>query len=880
MSGLPDYERLGVFYLGRRYDLDQRRRLDEALLYDSRDLVTHAVCVGMTGSGKTGLCIGLIEEAAIDGIPVIAIDPKGDLPNLLLTFPELRPEDFAPWVNPDEARRKDLPLETYAASQATLWRDGLVAWDEDGERIRRLRDAADFAVYTPGSSAGLGVSILSSFACPPREVFDDRDLLRERVSTTVTSLLALAGINGDPVRSREHILLSTIIGHAWEQGRDLDLAALVQEVQAPPVTRVGVMEVDSFFPPKERFDLAMRLNSLLASPGFAAWMEGEPLDIGAMLHTKEGRPRVSIFSIAHLGEAERMFFVSLLLTQLLGWMRAQSGTTSLRAMLYMDEIAGYCPPVANPPSKAPLLTLLKQARAYGVGVVLATQNPVDLDYKGLSNTGTWFIGRLQTEQDKARVLDGLQGASAGGAGLDRARLDAVLSQLGNRVFLMSNVHEDAPVVFETRWALSYLRGPLTRAQIRTLMDERRSMPDVGREAVTSAPDESGAVSGPDASPGSAAFTRAGQDHSPPGVSSTSLAGSAGVMAASMSPAQDPPAAPVSTPLTAVGPGTPGGAAGAAPADRPVLPPGIDVYHVAIRHQRPEAVLRYRPALLGLAQAHVRDAKLGVEVDLDGTRLATFTDGPILVEWQRSEPVGLREQDLRREPERHGIYEPIPAPATSAPAYRAWKRELTDVLARQLRVTLLHCPELDCVSRPGEREGEFRARLQLVAREERDASIEALRAKYGPKLQQLEDRVRRAEDALQVQRAQVRDAQVSTAASVGTALLGVLFGRRRSATGTASRAGTAARGVSRTAREAGDVRRAEEQLATARQRLAALRQELEEKMAAIAARVDATTMALEPLELRPRRSAVKVHAVVLVWLPMWEEPDGRVLAAWR
>ena len=467
---MQDYEKPGVFYLGRVYDPARGKAADDLILYDSKDLVTHAVCFGMTGSGKTGLCTVLIEEAAIDGVPALVIDPKGDISNLLLTFPDLSPEAFRQWVNEDDARSKGISPEEYAGKQAELWRNGLAAWGQDAGRIQRLRDAADFAVYTPGSTAGLQVSILKSFAAPESAIVEDPELLREHVNATTTALLGLLGIQADPVKSREHILLATILGNAWTEGRDLDLGALIEAVQSPPESRIGVLDLESFYPAKERFELSMLFNNLLASPGFASWLEGDPLDIASLLYTPQGKPRISIFSIAHLGDAERMFFVSLLLNQTLSWMRTQSGTTSLRAILYMDEIFGYFPPVANPPSKQPLLTLLKQARAFGVGLVLATQNPVDLDCKGLANTGTWFIGRLQTEHDRSRVLDGLE--SAVGGGVDRQGMERILSQLGNRVFLMNNVHEDAPVVFETRWAMSYLRGPLTRTQIKALMGPR------------------------------------------------------------------------------------------------------------------------------------------------------------------------------------------------------------------------------------------------------------------------------------------------------------------------------------------------------------------------------------------------------------------------
>ncbi|MDH5667141.1 MAG: type IV secretion system DNA-binding domain-containing protein, partial [Nitrospira sp.] len=397
-----DFEKLGVFYLGRPYDLAVKQAKPGWLLYDSKDLVTHAVCVGMTGSGKTGLCLALLEEAAIDGIPAIIIDPKGDLGNLMLTFPGLTGEEFQPWINEEEARKKGQSPEVYAQAQADIWKKGLVNWGQDGDRIQRLRDAADVAIYTPGSNAGLPVSILSSFTAPTAEVLEDAELLRERINVTVTSLLGLLGVEADPIQSREHILLSTILDRTWKSGTDLDLGSLIHAIQSPPVSKIGVMDVESFFPAKDRFALAMKLNNLLAAPGFQMWMEGEPLDVQSLLYAPSGKPRLAIVSIAHLNDAERMFFVALLLSQMVGWMRAQSGTTSLRALLYMDEIFGYFPPVADPPSKLPLMTLLKQARAFGLGVVLATQNPVDLDYKGLANIGTWFIGRLQTERDKAR----------------------------------------------------------------------------------------------------------------------------------------------------------------------------------------------------------------------------------------------------------------------------------------------------------------------------------------------------------------------------------------------------------------------------------------------------------------------------------------------
>jgi len=477
-----DYEKLGAFYLGREFDPAAGSLKDDLVLYDSKDLTTHAVCVGMTGSGKTGLCVSLLEEAAIDGVPAICIDPKGDLGNLMLTFPNLAPADFAPWVDAGEAARKGVDTAALAAATAESWKNGLAEWDQAPERIGRLRAAADVAIYTPGAETGLPLSVLRSFSptvgsgggqSPSGTVPDlFNGALRDRVGAVVSGLLSLLGIEADPIGSREHILLANIFEGAWRAGLSLDMTGLIQAVQKPGFDKLGAFDLETFFPAKDRLKLAMQINSLIASPGFATWMQGEPLDAQRLLFTPEGKPRISIISIAHLNDAERMFVVTLVLNEVIAWMRNQSGTGSLRAILYMDEIFGFFPPTANPPSKQPMLTLLKQARAFGLGVVLATQNPVDLDYKGLANCGTWFIGRLQTERDKLRVIEGLKSALAGaGEGTD---LEALMSNLTQRVFLMRNVHDDAPVLMKTRWALSYLRGPLTGTEISRVMAARKS----------------------------------------------------------------------------------------------------------------------------------------------------------------------------------------------------------------------------------------------------------------------------------------------------------------------------------------------------------------------------------------------------------------------
>lgn len=459
-------EKLGEFYLGKVVDPATKKTTDKPLCLESKDLTTHVVIVGMTGSGKTGLALDLIEEAGLDKIPAILIDPKGDLADLLLTFPNLSAEEFLPWIDKGEAEKNGMDPKAYSEVIAKKWQSGLKEWGEDKERIKTLRDNVELAIYTPASQAGLSLSILSSFAAPPKEVLLDQEAFRDRILSTVSSLLGLLGLQADPIKSREHILISTILEQAWSKGVDLDIPTIIQQVQTPPFHKVGVLDIDTFFPSKERTALSINLNNLLASPGFQAWMEGEPLHIENLLYTKSGKPKLSILSIAHLSDAERMFFVTLLLNEYVSWMRRQPGTSSLKTVLYMDEVYGFFPPIATPPSKKPMLTLLKQARAFGVGIVLATQNPADLDYKGLANCGAWFIGKLQTDRDKARVLEGLQVASNGE--IDTKTLDKMVASTGNRTFILRSIHEKEPILFQTRWTLSYLRGPLTLTEIASL----------------------------------------------------------------------------------------------------------------------------------------------------------------------------------------------------------------------------------------------------------------------------------------------------------------------------------------------------------------------------------------------------------------------------
>ena len=806
---MQDFEKLGVFYLGREYDLETRSTGDRPLLYDSRDLVTHGVIIGMTGSGKTGLAIDLLEEAAIDGVPAIAIDPKGDLGNLMLTFPGLGADEFRPWIDEGEAARQNVSAEQFAAQQATAWKDGLAKWGQDGARIARLRGAAEVAIYTPGSSAGLPVSVLKSFSAPPREILDDSELLAERINATATGLLTLLGVDADPVKSREHILLSTLFGAAWRAGEALDLAALIQRIQTPPVSRIGVLELESFFPSKDRFELSMRLNGLLAAPGFASWLEGDGLDVDRMLYTAEGRPRIAVISIAHLNDAERMFFVALLLEEVLAWVRRQPGTTSLRALLYMDEVAGYMPPVANPPSKAALLTLLKQGRAFGFGVVLATQNPVDLDYKGLSNAGTWFLGRLQTERDKARVLDGLEGAMTGSQPFDRAETDRLLSGLGKRVFLLHNVHESAPTLFETRWAMSYLRGPLTRDQIRTLMAARAT---------------------PASPPSVPASPAAGVRRAPAG-------------AAAPVPVADAPAAP-----------------------RPVLPP--DIVQVFVPPVQGRRVGQYVPRLCGAADVGFENTKVGIRVTRELTVMVPLVDGPLPADWNAAAESDIAFASCGSEPEPGATFAALPTAAAKAKQYATWEKEFARWLAQTQTLEVWREAQTGLTSAPGEGEREFRVRLAMALRERRDAEKARIEQKYAPKRAALVERVRRAEEKKVREEQQASQQKMQTAVSFGATVIGALLGRKKVSVGNLGRATTAARGVGRSMKEDQDVQRAGENLAQLQEQLATLDQEIGSAVATIDAGVDATAVPLETLEIKPKRTQVAVRTVALAWVPAY------------
>jgi len=799
---MQDFEKLGVFYLGRTYDPVERQPREDLLLYDAKDLTTHAVVVGMTGSGKTGLCLSLLEEAAIDNIPAICIDPKGDLGNLLLTFPDLKPESFRPWIDAGEATRKGMTVDELAKKTAADWRQGLADWGQDAARIQRFRDAVDVSIYMPGSTAGLPLTVLRSFDAPGPAVLQNPEALRERITAAVSGLLALMGIDGDPLRSREHILLASILDTAWREGRNLDLGRLIREIQTPPFATVGVIDLESVFPQKDRFDLAMRLNNLLASPGFSAWMEGEPLDVQRLLYTAEGKPRLTILSIAHLTDAERMFFVTILLNEVVSWMRAQSGTSSLRALLYMDEVFGYFPPVANPPSKQPMLTLLKQARAFGLGVVLATQNPVDVDYKGLSNAGTWFLGRLQTERDKARVLDGLEGACASrGASFNRQEMETILSGLGNRVFLMNNVHDDHPVVFQTRWALSFLRGPITRDQIQTLMAPRKAaMP----------------AQTPSAARGVAAIS---------GGSATS--------------------------------------GGARPVIPPGIPEGFLPRRGRVPAN---AAVVYRPAVCGQAKVHFVQATAGIDVWESLAALVPLDASASQVSWDDAPLVENEGIELDTEPDADATFAGLPPAVGQAKAFSGLSNAFKDCLYRTHTLTLWKCPALKQTSKPGESEGDFRVRLTQGGREQRDLAVAKLQTKYAPKMATIKEQIRKAEQKVEKEKQQASSSTFQAAVSFGSSILGAMFGRKLASSANVTRAATSVRSASKIAKERADVSHAEDSVAALQERLTKLEEDFAAESEKVQESFSPDSLKLDAVEIKPKKADINVASVTLVWIP--------------
>jgi len=706
-----DIEQPACFYLGREYDLHTRTILpDKHVMYDARDLTTHGVVVGMTGSGKTGLCISLLEEAAIDGIPCVIIDPKGDLTNLLLQFPDLDPRKFAEWVNEEDAQQKGLSVQAYAEQIAARWRQGLTETAQTPERIARLKASSDWRIYTPGSEAGIPLSILGTFSAPKDSKKMPREVLTQKIDATATALLGLTGIASDPVQSREHILIAQLLLHFWTAGKDLDLPGLILQIQNPPIRTVGAYNLETFFPAKERLKFASTLNNVLAAPSFSTWTTGESLDLASMLY-RSGKPQQLIFYIAHLDDTQRMFFTTLLLEEMLSWTRRQSGTSNLRALLYFDEVFGYMPPhPANPPSKAPLLTLFKQARAFGVGVLLATQNPVDLDYKALSNAGTWFVGKLQTERDKMRLLEGLETVAAEqGTLTDRSYLETVISSLGSRVFLLHDIHRSAPVLFQSRWALSFLRGPMTKDQVARLMEpvkrKNESAAPMAIPLCTHCHQELGPDVG-DRCPhcgqppwANAQFRKQDKEYREK-LRRASPVSSATSMDASSRP--------------------------------PVLPPDVTQFYLPAARPTAGGAVMYQARILGIGEiAFIVDKRKGREHTETIRLLAQPAASGHPLDWDHAEPVG---ESLATTPLPGAHWDGVPDSLDTGRKFKGLEKAFGEYLYSTKKLSLFQNRELELVSEPGETLEAFQARCRQAAAEEAAQALAMQKAKFTPRFE--------------------------------------------------------------------------------------------------------------------------------------------------
>ena len=825
----------GQFYIGKVFDMQAGRLTDELLLYDPADLTTHAVVTGMTGSGKTGLCVGLLEEAAIEGIPAIIIDPKGDLTNLLLHFPNLLPADFEPWIDPDVARREGKTTAQAAQETAENWKNGLVSWGLGPDELRLIDQSVDFGLYTPGSSAGVPVNILSSFAAPDLPWDENREILREKISTIVTALLGLIGLTEiDPLKSREHILLSNILEYAWGKSLSLDLTEIILQTQNPPFERLGAFPVNNFFPEKERFELAILLNNFLASPSFEIWRSGVPLDIANLLYTPSGKPHHSIFYLSHLSENERMFFVTLLFANIESWMRTQRGTGALRALVYFDEILGYLPPVANPPSRPIMLRMLKQARAFGIGLLLATQNPVDVDYKGLSNAGTWIIGRLQTDQDKQRLLDGLDSA---GGGLDRREVDALISRLGKRTFLLHNVHAKKPQIFQTRWAMNYLAGPLTRSQIPRLME---LIPAESR---------------------------------PPSVEQAKPVGAAAVAGAAQTVQSPRPATTAAAPFSTT---------------KPVVPAGINEFFIPIDLGFSEALsaskiganarvqqkgLLYRPALFAQAEVVYSARKYNLDLTRRVAALIMESSGR-MVNWENYRWLAYQREELAGAPLPGAMYSPLPAWLTDARQLKTLQSDFTDWVYRSSTVRVRANEALKVYASPEVSTAEFREMCSKAAREGMQAELDKIQAAYEKKLDAIEARIKRQTIEVDSQEDQLGRRRMEEIGKGAEFLLGTLGGRKRNISSSLTKRRLTAQAKARLEEEQAELDLLEKQLKEIEKEQEKALTEVKDRWGKL---VDNET----EVPVTPYQKDIYLDAFGLAWLPYYlitvDDQEGEILA---
>jgi hypothetical protein len=827
------------FYLGKIVDPATGKASDEIHYYDPSDLTTHGVVTGMTGSGKTGLCVGLLEEAALQKVPAIIIDPKGDLTNLILHFPDLLSKDFQPWVDPAAARKAGKTIESLAAETAKSWSDGLASWGIGSDRIQALTDSVKFCVYTPGSDAGVPVSILASLKAPDKLRSGSQEVILEKISSTVSALLGLIGITDiDPVRSREHILLTNIFQHSWSQGRDLDLSELILQTQSPPFEKLGVFPLEKFYPEKDRTDLAMLLNNFLASPGFQIWMSGEGLDIGNMLYTPDGTPRHSIFYIAHLSETERMFFVTLLYSSIEAWMRQQTGTTGLRALVYFDEIMGYLPPINNPSSKQVILRLLKQARAFGVGLLLATQNPVDVDYKALSNAGTWFIGKLQTDQDKKRLLDGLEGVAGG---MDRAQFDQLISSLGKRVFLAHNVHEAAPRLMQTRWAMNYLAGPLTRVQI----------PALNTLAGVSS------VSG--------VKTTAGSDNK----SESTSAQISGSVDSSM-----------------ISGGKPFVSNSIVTSTRPTVPNGIDEFFmpnnltlsesasaskITLSSDGVDTRILYRPALMGQAQIRYLDRRYQIDEVVHKSVIVFDVDKRGLVHWEEHISPSIESGDLRAQIVPDSVFESMKHPMDDVKMITALKKDFSVWVYQTGELRINANTALKEYASPGVSREEFIVRCKKAAESSAKIEMDDLSESIKKKLSVLKDKLDREEMELARDKSELTQRAAEEVGSGLETVLGLLGGRKRSVSKNLTKRRM-------TASAKADVVESEKSILSLKKQISELESSYNEQEKSIIERWNSIAEEIDTLPIVPTKTNIFIDVFGVVWLPFYRVTSrGKVLA---
>ena len=818
----------GHFFLGGAVDPATHERTDGGEIhYEAAKLTTHGVIVGMTGSGKTGLGVTMLEESLLQGVPTLVIDPKGDMGNLLLTFPDLAPADFAPWIEAGAAEQAGRSVDEHAAHTATMWKEGLAGWGITPDRIAQLRAATDFTIYTPGSNAGIPLNVIGSLRAPAST---DAETVADEIEGFASSVLGLVGIDADPLASREHILISNLISHAWSNGTEIDLATLIGQIQQPPIRKLGVIDLDTFFPPDDRMALALKLNGLMASPAFAAWTQGVELDMGSLLFAPDGSPRCAVVSIAHLSDEERQFVVTLLMSKMVTWMRSQPGSTNLRALVYMDEVFGFVPPTAAPPSKKPILTILKQARAFGVGMVLSTQNPVDLDYKAISNAGTWMVGRLQTERDKGRLLEGMTSA-AGEADIEQ--ISATISGLDKREFLLHSTGTAEPQVFGTRWAMSYLPGPLTRDQISTLMDPRRAELGGGTPAAAATPTP--------ASPGAPTAAAANQ---PTGAAATSP-----TPGAAEAPA-------LADDETAAAPKVADGAA-VAYLD-PAAPWAGDIGAVA-------GGTRLEPALVTRVHLLYDETKADLRHESEFEAVLFPLEGE-QADMDQAVVVDYDDRDLRDDAPANARYVLGDAKFSTKTFFTKAQRDLKDRLYRGETLELFHNPDLKAYSRPGETVEDFTQRCVALADERADADAAKVRASLEKKIDRVNDAIAKAEDRLREAESRASGSKSDEIISgVGDVLGGLLGGRKstRSIIGGVRRASG-----KRKARQA-----ATERVATAEARLTekmddleGLEDELTDTLEDIVDDWEAKAANVEPLEVGLEKTDISVDELTLVWVP--------------